>query len=68
MKDGVLSTPHLKTLPLPLQMELIFDINVGHFHDSLLLRDMGNEFVDFYFINSVICISVSQVVVFFTGF
>ncbi|CAH2106526.1 unnamed protein product [Euphydryas editha] len=45
MKDGVISTPHLQTLPLPLQMELIFDINVGHFHDSLLLKDMDESFM-----------------------
>lgn len=41
MKDGVLVAPQLQKLPVPLQMELIFDINVGHFHNTLLFRDTG---------------------------
>ncbi|XP_046959701.1 uncharacterized protein LOC124529826 [Vanessa cardui] len=45
MKDGILTTPHLQKLPVPLRMELIFDINVGHFHDSMLLRDMDESFM-----------------------
>lgn len=39
MKDGILASEELQKLPLPLQMELIFDVNVGHFHSSLLFRD-----------------------------
>ncbi|XP_039754559.1 uncharacterized protein LOC120629631 [Pararge aegeria] len=45
MKDGILTTHHLKELPVPLQMELIFDINVGHFHDSFLLGDTEESFL-----------------------
>ncbi|XP_041978323.1 uncharacterized protein LOC121732490 isoform X2 [Aricia agestis] len=45
MKDGIRSTEYLKKFPQPLQMELIFDINVGHFHDSLLLKDTGEAFM-----------------------
>ncbi|VVC96843.1 unnamed protein product, partial [Leptidea sinapis] len=45
MKDGVLTSQHLKQLPLAFQMELIFDINVGHFHDSLLLRDTAGQYI-----------------------
>lgn len=47
MKSGVLTSRRLQELPHPLQMELIFDINVGHFHRSLLFRDTSecNRFV-----------------------
>ncbi|KAM3964354.1 uncharacterized protein ACR2FA_001326 [Aphomia sociella] len=45
MKDGVLTSAHLQKLPLPLQMELIFDINVGCFHKSLLFRDADEAFL-----------------------
>ncbi|CAG4980121.1 unnamed protein product [Colias eurytheme] len=45
MKEGVLTSAHLQKLPFPFQMELIFDINVGHFHDSLLLRDIDEAFM-----------------------
>lgn len=41
MKDGVLSSNYFRQLPTSLQMELIFDINVGHFHDTMLFRDCG---------------------------
>lgn len=43
MKDGVLTSKQLQKLPVPLQMELIFDINVVHFHNSLLFRDTGEH-------------------------
>lgn len=45
IKDGILNTQSLRQLPTPLQMELIFDINVGHFHESLLFRDCGEPSV-----------------------
>nr|XP_034830292.1 uncharacterized protein LOC117987394 [Maniola hyperantus] len=45
MKDGILTTHHLKELPVPIQMELIFDINVGHFHSSFLLGDTEESFM-----------------------
>ncbi|XP_028158356.1 uncharacterized protein LOC114351371 [Ostrinia furnacalis] len=45
MKDGILSSSQLQKLPLPLQMELIFDVNVGHFHNSLLFRDTDEAFM-----------------------
>ncbi|XP_047513975.1 uncharacterized protein LOC125055559 [Pieris napi] len=45
MKEGVLTSDHLQTLPFPFQMELIFDINVGLFHDSLLLRNTDEAFM-----------------------
>ncbi|XP_026317795.1 uncharacterized protein LOC113228654 [Hyposmocoma kahamanoa] len=45
MKKGVLTSDHLQQLPHPLQMELIFDINVGHFHRSILLGDTGEPFM-----------------------
>lgn len=43
MKDGVLTSKHLRELPLTLQMELIFDINVAHFHNTLLFRDASKK-------------------------
>lgn len=49
MKKGVLTSDHLQQLPHPLQMELIFDINVGHFHRSALLRDTGKNVKLVYF-------------------
>ncbi|XP_072932091.1 uncharacterized protein [Epargyreus clarus] len=45
MKDGILTSEHLHELPLPLQMELIFDINVGHFHDTLLFKGTDEAFL-----------------------
>ncbi|KAJ0177120.1 hypothetical protein K1T71_007129 [Dendrolimus kikuchii] len=45
MKDGILNSQQLQELPHPLQMELIFDINVGHFHNSLLFRDTNEGFM-----------------------
>ncbi|XP_026317546.1 uncharacterized protein LOC113228451 isoform X2 [Hyposmocoma kahamanoa] len=45
MKKGVLRSDHLQKLPHSLQMELIFDINVGHFHRSMLLGDTGEPFM-----------------------
>ncbi|XP_073944711.1 uncharacterized protein isoform X2 [Choristoneura fumiferana] len=45
MKDGVLTSQHLQKLPLTLQMELIFDINVAHFHNTLLFRDAMETFL-----------------------
>ncbi|KAJ8728052.1 hypothetical protein PYW08_016437 [Mythimna loreyi] len=45
MKAGILRSEQLQTLPLPLQMELIFDINVGNFHNSLLFRDTKESFM-----------------------
>ncbi|KAL0841121.1 hypothetical protein ABMA28_014878 [Loxostege sticticalis] len=45
MKDGILSSNQLQKLPLPLQMELIFDVNVGHFHNSLLFRETDEAFM-----------------------
>ncbi|KAG6445856.1 hypothetical protein O3G_MSEX004127 [Manduca sexta] len=45
MKDGVLTSRQLQKLPQPLQMELIFDINVGYFHSSLLFRDTDEAFM-----------------------
>ncbi|XP_052759511.1 uncharacterized protein LOC113513411 [Galleria mellonella] len=45
MKDGILSSKHLQKLPLPLQMELIFDINVGHFKKSLIFKDTDEAFL-----------------------
>ncbi|CAH4029383.1 unnamed protein product [Pieris brassicae] len=45
MKEGILTSDYLQTLPFPFQMELIFDINVGLFHDSLLLRDTDEAFM-----------------------
>ncbi|XP_075973154.1 uncharacterized protein LOC142974603 [Anticarsia gemmatalis] len=45
MKDGILRSDELHKLPLPLQMELIFDINVANFHNSLLFRDTKESFM-----------------------
>ncbi|XP_026725097.1 uncharacterized protein LOC113492021 [Trichoplusia ni] len=45
MKDGILRSDQLNKLPLPLQMELIFDINVGNFHNSMLFRDTKESFM-----------------------
>ncbi|XP_063618999.1 uncharacterized protein LOC134791774 [Cydia splendana] len=45
MKDGVLTSDHLQKLPLPLQMELIYDINIAHFHDTLIFRDSPEAFL-----------------------
>ncbi|XP_013143805.1 PREDICTED: uncharacterized protein LOC106107482 isoform X2 [Papilio polytes] len=45
MKDGVLSSNYFRQLPTSLQMELIFDINVGHFHDTMLFRDCDEAFM-----------------------
>ncbi|CAH2980383.1 unnamed protein product [Chilo suppressalis] len=45
MKDGVLTSNELKKLPLPLQMELIFDINVGDFHNTLLFKNADESFL-----------------------
>ncbi|XP_059045360.1 uncharacterized protein LOC131841129 [Achroia grisella] len=45
MKDGILTSTHLQKLPLPLQMELIFDINVRYFQKSLLFRNTDEAFM-----------------------
>ncbi|XP_053607909.1 uncharacterized protein LOC128673815 isoform X2 [Plodia interpunctella] len=45
MKDGVLSCNELQRLPLALQMELVFDINIVHFHNSLLFREADEAFL-----------------------
>ncbi|XP_037872949.2 uncharacterized protein LOC101746849 [Bombyx mori] len=45
IKDGVLRSDLLKKIPISLQMELIFDLNVGHFHDSILFRDTDEAFM-----------------------
>ncbi|XP_060802937.1 uncharacterized protein LOC106141179 isoform X1 [Amyelois transitella] len=45
MKDGVLSCNELHKLPLALRMELVFDINIVHFHNSLLFRDADEAFL-----------------------
>ncbi|XP_063895224.1 uncharacterized protein LOC135118099 isoform X1 [Helicoverpa armigera] len=45
MKAGILTSQHLQKLPLPLQMELIFDINVGNFHNSMLFRETKESFM-----------------------
>ncbi|XP_022831179.1 uncharacterized protein LOC111359777 [Spodoptera litura] len=45
MKAGILRSDQLQKLPLPLQMELIFDINVGNFHNSMLFRDTQESFM-----------------------
>ncbi|KAH9627836.1 hypothetical protein HF086_001732 [Spodoptera exigua] len=45
MKGGILRSDQLQKLPLPLQMELIFDINVGNFHNSMLFRDTQESFM-----------------------
>jgi hypothetical protein len=42
MKNGVLNSSQLQKLPLALQMELIFDINVGEFHNTLLFKSSGD--------------------------
>ncbi|CAK1595997.1 unnamed protein product [Parnassius mnemosyne] len=44
-KDGILNSHYLRELPTPLQMELIFDINVGHFHETLLFKDCDEAFM-----------------------
>lgn len=48
MKDGIVTSNHLQQLPTTLQMELIFDINVGFFHKSRVFRDTGR--FDLYFL------------------
>ncbi|XP_048482639.1 uncharacterized protein LOC105394666 [Plutella xylostella] len=45
MKQGVVESAHVSTLPLPLQRELIFDINIKHFQRSLLFRDTDEAFL-----------------------
>uniref|UniRef100_A0A2A4K7A7 Cyclic nucleotide-binding domain-containing protein n=1 Tax=Heliothis virescens TaxID=7102 RepID=A0A2A4K7A7_HELVI len=45
MKAGILRSHHLQKMPLPLQMELIFDINVGNFHNSMLFRETKESFM-----------------------
>ncbi|KAF9806423.1 hypothetical protein SFRURICE_001218 [Spodoptera frugiperda] len=45
MKSGILRSDQLQKLPLPLQMELIFDINVGNFHNSMLFRETQESFM-----------------------
>lgn len=37
-KNGVNEAPELYTLPSPLRMELMYDINIAHLQNSLLLR------------------------------
>ncbi|XP_044766820.1 uncharacterized protein LOC123322840 [Coccinella septempunctata] len=39
-KDGVKTAPHFETLPPPLQMEIMYDINCAHLHRSLLFFDL----------------------------
>ncbi|KAL3275878.1 hypothetical protein HHI36_020616 [Cryptolaemus montrouzieri] len=39
-KDGIKSAPHFDTLPSPLQMEIMYDINCAHLHRSLLFFDL----------------------------
>lgn len=49
MKDGVLTTNYLQKLPLALHKELIFDINVGYFHNTLLFRYTGEYLFLIYY-------------------
>ncbi|XP_045463397.1 uncharacterized protein LOC123673033 [Harmonia axyridis] len=39
-KDGIKTAGHFETLPPPLQMEMMYDINCAHLHRSLLLFDL----------------------------
>lgn len=39
-KDGIKTAPHFETLPPPLQMEIMYDINCAHLHRSLLFFDL----------------------------